>query len=264
MQTMLWNGPAGQAWVDEQELLDLMLEPFLSILLDTTGSARNVLDVGCGTGTTTLALAQERACVGIDISKPMLELARSRAQQRGSSAEFVLADAQLHAFEPAQFDLIVSRFGVMFFEDPVAAFSNLKRAARGRLSFVAWRGPEENPFLTTAEQAAAPLLPELPRARADTPGPFGLCSKDRLAGILRESGWENIEIQPLQVPCGFPSQLLSRYYTRIGPLGQMLPQLDKEFRERLLPIVHSAYSKFLEDDQVRFSAATWLVSAGPQ
>lgn len=261
MQSSLWNGPVGQAWADEQALLDHLLEPFLDILVAALGETQAVLDVGCGTGATTLAVARTRRCVGLDVSQPMLELARARAAQEGSAAEFILADAETYPFEAGSFDLLLSRFGVMFFQDPTAAFANLRRAASDRLKFVAWRSPEENLFLTTAERAARPFLPDLPARCADAPGPFGLCSAERTRGILQASGWADVEIEPLDVPCALSWQAVERYCARIGPLGQVLPQLDPDTGSRVLEAVRAAYAPFRQGQQVRFTAAAWLVSA---
>src|SRR5690349_15766118 len=122
-QATLWNGPAGRAWVDAQEPLDQMFQPFEDLLVAAiaAGSGGRVLDVGCGTGSTTLAVARRLGptgrCKGIDISEPMLAAARARAAREGVPASFIRADAQVHAFAPASFDMIISRFGVMFFED---------------------------------------------------------------------------------------------------------------------------------------------------
>ena len=145
-----------------------------------------VLDVGCGTGSTTLAVARRLGakgrCIGIDISEPMIAAARARAEREGTPASFIRADAQTHAFEPASFDMIISRFGVMFFDDSVRAFANLRRAAKQTpsLRFIAWRSAAENPFMTTAERAAAPLLPNLPARRPDAPGQFAFADRDRV------------------------------------------------------------------------------------
>ena len=153
-----------------------------------------VLDVGCGTGSTTLAVARRLGakgrCIGIDISEPMIAAARARAEREGTPASFIRADAQTHAFEPASFDMIISRFGVMFFDDSVRAFANLRRAARddAELRFIAWRSAAENPFMTTAERAAAPLLPNLPARRPDAPGQFAFADRRRVYSILEESG----------------------------------------------------------------------------
>lgn len=173
-QSALWNGPSGRAWVDTQAPIDRMFEPLEKLLADAVAksSARSVLDVGCGTGAVTLAIARrlgaDAQCTGIDISARMIDAARARAERSGVQARFVCADVQTHAFEPASVDLIVSRLGVMFFDDPVRAFANLRHAARpnAQMRFIAWRSAADNPFMTIAEQAAAPLLPNLPARRA--------------------------------------------------------------------------------------------------
>lgn len=177
-QAARWNRPGGNAWVEMQAVLDEMFRPFEDLLVDavSAGHGSRVLDVGCGTGGITLAVARRLApagrCLGVDISEPVIAAARARAEQEGTPASFVRADAQDHAFEPASFDFVISRFGVMFFNDSVRAFENLRHAStdEGRLRFVAWRAPAENPFMTTAERAAAPLLPDLPARRPDGPG----------------------------------------------------------------------------------------------
>lgn len=179
-QVTRWNGGAGQGWVATQELLDALFKPFENLLVEAAAAAAggSVLDVGCGTGAVTLALARRLGAkarsVGVDISEPMLAAARARAAREALPASFVRADAQVHAFEAASFDVIVSRFGVMFFDDSIRAFANLRRAATegAALRFVAWRSATENPFMTAAERAAAPLLPDLPARPPDGPGQF--------------------------------------------------------------------------------------------
>src|SRR5919108_4829641 len=131
-QVNLWNGAAGDAWVDAQEMLDRMYQPFNDRLVEavTTRSALRVLDLGCGTGSTTLDIARRLGgagrCSGVDISRPMLAVAKRRAAAEGLAAEFILADAQVQAFGAGSFDMIVSRFGAMFFDNPVGAFANLR------------------------------------------------------------------------------------------------------------------------------------------
>jgi SAM-dependent methyltransferase len=231
------------------------------------GHGGRVLDVGCGTGGTTVAVARrlgaEGECVGVDISGPMVEAARARAAREGARASFVRADAQDHAFEPAAFDAVVSRFGVMFFEDPVRAFTNLRRAAKegARLRFIVWRDLAQNPFMTTAERAAAPLLPDLPERRPDAPGQFALSDSDRVRRLLEESGWAGIDIRPVDAPCVLPETELAPYFSRFGPVGIALRDADERTRARVVDTVRAAFDPFVHGTEVRFTAACWQIDA---
>ena len=268
-QTTLWNGLAGRAWVEAQELLDQMFKPLEDLLIEAVvaGSGRRVLDVGCGTGSTTLAVARlpgaKGHCIGIDISEPMITAARARAEREGTPASFIRANAQDHAFEPASFDMIISRFGVMFFDDSVRAFANLRRAAKddAELRLVAWRSPSENPFMTTAERAAAPLLPNIPARRPDAPGQFAFSDQRRVHRILEESGWAGIDIQAIDVPCTLPEKELVRYLTRLGPLGLILHEADDRTRTQVIETVRAAFEPYVHGAEVRFTAACWMVTA---
>jgi hypothetical protein len=178
-------------------------------------------------------------------------------------ARFICANAQEHAFEPASVDVIISRFGVMFFDDPVRAFANLRSAgvSGAALRSIVWRSPAENPFMTTAERAAAPLLPELPARRPDAPGQFALANADRVAAILRESGWTESEIQPLDVPCTLPETALVRYITQLGPVGRILQEADEATRTRVIEAIRPAFEPYVHGADVRFTAACWLITA---
>jgi len=267
-QQELWNGRAGCAWVEAQAALDRMFRPFEDLLVQQVpaGSGWSMLDVGCGTGATTLALARRTSpggrAVGIDISEPMITLARQRAESEGSAASFLVADAQTHIFEPS-FDLVTSRFGVMFFSDPVAAFANLKTSLRpgGTLAAIAWRAAAENPFMTTAERAAAPLLPDMPARRPDGPGQFAFADRGKVTSILNESGWAEVDLQPLDIACALPAAELDRYVTRLGPLGLVLQDADEGTRSRVIDAVRSAFRPFAHGDEVRYSAACWMIRA---
>jgi SAM-dependent methyltransferase len=268
-QARLWNGPSGQAWIDLQDALDRSLQPFEDLLVQAVAaqSAHQVLDVGCGTGATTIALARRLAdggrCTGIDISNPMIAVARARAERAGSRARFICADAQTHAFEPAAFDCLVSRFGVMFFDQPVQAFANLRRAARTNASvyFVAWRSEAHNPFMTTAERAAAPLLPALPARRSDGPGQFAFADRDRVRSILNDSGWIDIHIQPIDVACTMGKGELDRYVTRLGPVGRALREVDPPTHARVVATLREAFTPYVRGDVARFTAACWMIGA---
>jgi SAM-dependent methyltransferase len=268
-QTKRWNGPAGCAWVDAQELLDRLYEPFEKMLVDAASarSASRVLDVGCGSGGTTVAVARQLGvkghCTGIDISEPMIAAARARAERDHTPATFIVADAQAFAFEPASFDLIMSRFGVMFFSDPVHAFVNLRRAAADEadLRCIAWRSPDENGFMTMAERVAGPLVPDLPIRQPDEPGQFGLATGDRVARILKDSGWTAIDLQPIDVTCTMPEPELVRYIARFGPVGLALQGVDEETRTRIAETIRPAFDPFVHGADVRFTAACWMIAA---
>jgi SAM-dependent methyltransferase len=269
-QAALWNGASGDAWVGMQGVLDVMLAPFESVLIEHgvhEGTGR-VLDVGCGAGATTLSAARRLgpggSCLGVDLSSALIDVARERARrERVDNARFVHADAQTHAFEPHAFDAVISRFGVMFFDDPVAAFANIRRAARGdaELAVVTWRGPAENPFMTTAARAAAPFLPSLPTPDPNAPGQFGLSDPDRVRRILDASRWNRVDISPIDLPVSIPERDLRDYVTRLGPVGHALREADDDTRVRASAAVRAAFDSFVRDGAARFDAACWLVRA---
>ncbi len=268
-QTALWNGIAGQAWVDAQDVIDAMFTPIEDLLVEAvvTTPRHRVLDVGCGTGGTTLAVARALGangrCLGIDISGPMIAAAIARAEREGSSARFIRANAQAHAFEPASFDMIISRFGVMFFDDPIRAFANLRRGTRcgAELRFVAWRSAAENPFMTVAERAAAPLLPNIPARDPSGPGQFAFADRRLVHKVLVQSGWADIEIRPIDLPCVMPEKELVRYLTRFGPVGRVLQEADEPTRARVIEIARRAFDPYVHGAEVRFTAACWTVGA---
>ncbi len=270
-QAALWNGVAGRGWVEAQALLDQLFMPFEQMLVGAAAERPRdgVLDVGCGTGATTLAVARQLGikgrCTGVDISEPMIDTARARAACEGLPATFICADAQRHAFATASVDLVMSRFGVMFFEDPVEAFGKLRRTTRdgGDLKLIVWRGPEENPFMTRAEETARPLLPDLlPRREAGAPGQFGFADPQRVRGILEASGWGAIDFESLDVSCSFPESELTMYLTRLGPLGRVLPEVAEPLRTQVVDAVRAEFeASYVQDGEVWFGASCWMVSA---
>ncbi|PDT74568.1 class I SAM-dependent methyltransferase [Bradyrhizobium sp. C9] len=268
-QVRLWNGAAGLAWVETRDVLEAMFKPLEALLVRAVAdaAASHVLDIGCGTGATTIAVAHmlgpQGHCTGIDISAPMIAAARVRAEREGLSTDFICADAQTHGFAQANFDIIISRLGVMFFADPVQAFANLRRAARpgAALRFIAWRDAAENLFMTTAERAAKPLLPDLPARRPDAPGQFGFADRERVARILEDSGWDAVAIEPVDVALSFPASELTRYVSWLGPVGTTLQGMEKPRRTEVIETVRGAFDRYIHGNEIRFTAACWMVAA---
>jgi SAM-dependent methyltransferase len=269
-QAALWNDAAGRNWVDMQDILDRMLAPFETLLVEEAfpGEGRRVLDIGCGAGATTMGMARRLGpggfCLGVDISGPLVASAKARAAEEGlPTAAFVQADAQTYAFEVEDFDAVISRFGVMFFDDPEAAFGNIRRAAqRGAgLHFVAWRSPAENPFMTTAARAAARYLPEIPAPAPSAPGQFGFADGERVRQILDASGWTDINVRPVDVPMVVPEADLMAYVTRMGPVGLVLQAADKAKRAEVAGVLAAAFEPFIREGAARFTSACWLASA---
>ncbi|WP_129777877.1 class I SAM-dependent methyltransferase [Peristeroidobacter soli] len=270
-QVALWNEASGRTWVEMQQVLDRMLAPFEAPLIDAgfPGQGGQVLDVGCGAGATTRAMAQRLGtsgrCVGADISEPLLAAAKAGTAADGvGTATFIQADAQTHSFDANRFDAVISRFGVMFFDDPVAAFTNIRRAVRvgGKLAFVAWRSPAENPFMTTAKRAAEPLLPTLPAPDPNAPGQFAFADGDRVRRILEASGWSDINLERLDVEGAAAQPELLAYVTKLGPVGLALKEMnDEALRARVIEVVHAAFRPYIKNGEARFSMATWLVTA---
>lgn len=269
-QAALWNDASGKAWVEMQPILDGVLAPFERLLVDAgyPGEGSNVLDIGCGAGATTLAMARRIGdggrCVGLDISQPLVALAAERARVgEVANASFEVGDAQAYAFESGHFDAVVSRFGVMFFEDPVAAFTNIRQAARhdGKLAFVAWRSPVENDFMTTAMRAAAPFLPPASAPDPDAPGQFAFADGAKVKRILGASGWSSIKVERVDVQCRIAEGDLMKYATRLGPVGAALREVDKATAEKITTVLPAAFAPFVVAGEARFNAACWLATA---
>ena len=195
-QVDYWNTGAGPVWAELQDMLDRQLDPLgraAQQALDVAPGER-VLDIGCGCGHTTLALAEAASpngqVLGVDISGPMLAVARGRAATN-PVIRFIEADAQTADLPSGAFDAAYSRFGVMFFADPAAAFGNIRRAVRagGRLGFVCWRAFSENLWMRGPAEAAAAFLPSAPAPDPEAPGPFAFADPSRVRRILEEAGW---------------------------------------------------------------------------
>jgi SAM-dependent methyltransferase len=268
-QIEYWNTQAGPTWVESQAHVDRLLAPLTAILLERAAAqaGERVLDVGCGCGDTSLQLAQAGADVwGIDISGPMLARAEERAKELDlDNIVFSQTDASTQPLTPDH-DLIVSRFGVMFFADPTAAFRNLRTglSREGRLCFLCWQPPGENPWMSIAGAAVQPLLtppetPPDPRA----PGPFAFADREYLARVLGDSGFRAIDIRSVAVDVHIADNLDDALdsQSRIGPLARALQELEGEERERAVAAARDALSAHVTEDGLDLGAACWLVYA---
>ena len=267
-QIRFWNEKAGHDWTVLQERMDANLAAIgdAVLALAHVKSGETVLDVGCGTGATSLVLAQGGGKVtGLDVSKPMLELARRRATLAGLDIAFIEADASLYLFQP-EFDLIFSRFGVMFFDDPIGAFANLHKALKpgGRLVFVCWRTAPENLWAFAPLMAAMPFLPEQPPPDPNAPGPFAFADPQRILSILSDVGFHNVETRKYDgvMRMGSDTATIAAQTLQIGPLSRAVVEADEATRAKIVEAVRAAMAKFVTPDgEIAPPTACWLVSA---
>jgi SAM-dependent methyltransferase len=273
-QITYWNEQSGQKWVELEALIDEQIADLGLAVMDRAKLApgERVIDVGCGCGQTSLQLAERvgpgGSVIGIDISTVML----ARAQERAAAYDlpqlrFENADAQTAALAALRADLVFSRFGVMFFADPPAAFANLRRALKpgGRLTFGCWQELKRNPWLLVPLLAAAEhvALPDPPAP--DAPGPFALADPGRLRAILASAGFDTIGLEPcereLAVGGGGSLEQAVRFLVQLGPLGTVLRDADGPTRARATAAVREALAPFASHGAVRMKCAAWIVSA---
>ena len=271
-QIAYWNGPGGQRWADRQAAQDILLRPVLDILIDRARplAGERIIDVGCGSGASSIALAEKVAptghVLGVDVSGPMLTRARQSAPKE-LPVEFVLADATVYPLEPASFDLLASRFGVMFFADPALSFTNMRKALKpsGRLAFACWREPRENPFFMAPLQAVYKHVPKLPQQGPEDPGPFAFASEARVHRILGEAGFAAIGMEPcnlaLDVAIGRGLEAAVRSSLEIGPASRALEGHPEDVRAAAVNSIREALTPFAKGETVPLPAAIWIVTA---
>ena len=269
-QAAYWNDLAGLTWAELSPLLDRQIEGVgaAAIAAFAPQAGERLLDVGCGCGQTTLALAGKvgpgGAVVGLDISRPMLAVAAERARAAGlANVSFVEADAQTHAFEPASFDGLFSRFGVMFFSDPTAAFHNLLGALKpcGRLVFACWRSIAENPIMSAPMAAASRHLTPPPPPEPGAPGPFAFADPERVRDILSSAGFGRIEITPFDTQMGGNTlEDALKLALRVGPLGAQLRE-NPGLAPTIIDEVRKMLAGHLRDGAVWMDGAVWIVTA---
>ena len=269
-QVAHWNGRGGEAWLASYDRIQRSIAGFSEDVLgaaDATPGER-VLDVGCGTGETTALLAKAVGgtgrVLGVDISEVLVSAAR---QRNIANAVFEVGDAATWAFETAAFDLVFSRFGVMFFADPVAAFRNFRRALRpsGRLVFLCWRTPQENPWGLVPMRAAAPFLPPMERPGTEDPGQYSFGDKARVERILKEAGFTGLSFQPLDrpVPLGPDIPTVLDNLGKMGPLARQFADAEPAQVEKAKQAVAEVLRPYATAEGVRLAGACWLVRAQP-
>ena len=274
-QTEFWSGSGGEYWVVNQQQMDTMLQPLGEQALARLdlGNVRHLLDIGCGTGSTTLDIATRLSdgarVTGADLSVPMTDYARSRLAPAGlTNADFMTCDLQIDQLEADVFDAAFSRFGVMFFDQPVTGFSNIRTAMKSGapLAFVCWQPPSENLWHSLAVATAKQFIemPAPPERRA--PGPFAFAETDYVSGILTDAGFGDIVIEPhtqtVELFSGQDVRSAAENFARINPIiSAFVTEAGEDKTEPLIDGLAQALAPYHKDGALHFPSATWLVSA---
>ncbi|MEM1086289.1 MAG: class I SAM-dependent methyltransferase [Pseudomonadota bacterium] len=269
-QIEYWNGKAGERWRDDARALDQLLAPFLDAVLEALPQdlSGQVLDVGCGGGSLSLAALEGfsgMSATGVDVSKPLLSLANERAKGINGAA-FIEADASTYS-SPTKFDALMSRFGVMFFADPVAAFSNLHGQVKPEapISFACWRAAAENSWVMTPLKAAHGFLSDhLPMPPARAAGPFAFAESDYVTHILDSAGWRDVWVEPWDGVLTMPGETLSdtaEFSLTIGPLARLIAEHDIDRAKLKAALIALLEEQVGSNGKVELSAAAWIVTA---
>jgi SAM-dependent methyltransferase len=272
-QVAFWNGPGGEMWVGRQDRTEATLAPVAdaAIALAAPRAGETVIDIGCGAGATTLALAQAVGpgghVTGLDVSEPLLEVARRR--DAPANVDWVLADASRHAFTLASVDLLFSRFGVMFFGDPANAFANLRGALRpgGRLVFACWRPFDQNPWMGVPLRAVQTLVPALPRPGPEDPGPFSFADRARVDRILTHAGFAAPRYTPfdmaMDIAGGQGVDMAVAQALQVGPARTLLQDQPEDVVAAATAAIRTALLPHVDGGSVRLAGAVWLVDSVP-
>ncbi|HCD16200.1 MAG TPA: hypothetical protein DEQ83_01015 [Rhodobiaceae bacterium] len=274
-QIEFWSGSGGEYWVVNQQQMDTMLQPLGEQALARLdlGDVRHLLDIGCGTGSTTLDIAtrlgEGARVTGADLSVPMTDYARSRLAPAGiTNADFMTCDLQTDTLEPDMFDAAFSRFGVMFFDQPVVGFSNIRGAmiSGAPLAFVCWQAPSENLWHSLAVATAREFIdmPAPPEPRA--PGPFAFAETDYVTSLLEQAGFGDIVIAPhkqtVEMFSGQDVRSAAENFARINPvISAFVAEAGEDKAEPLIDALAEALTPYHKNNVLNFPSATWLVSA---
>lgn len=267
-QAAAWDGDEGEQWAARPEFYDSSIRRHHARLLAAAriGSDDHVLDIGCGNGLTTRDAARAATAglaVGVDLSSQMIERAWAFAADEGlANASFVQADAQVHPFAPEAFDIVISRFGSMFFADQVAAFTNIKRAmcSGARLVLLSWQALAKNEWLTSFSQAMS-LGQGLPTPPADAPSPFGHADPDRTTQILTDAGFEDVALDDINETMYFGADADDAFATLSELFAWMMQGLEGSDRSTALEKLRATLGAHETADGVAYDSAAWLITA---
>ena len=273
-QRDFWSTGPGRYWVSRQEDMDLLFRPMTEALDRVVGprTGMEIVDIGCGAGGTSLHFADRVGAsgrvTGLDISAPLVEKCRQRAREQGcGNVSFVLGDAQVHPFAEGSADTVVSRFGVMFFEDTGAAFANLARALKpgGRMVFATWAAGPKNPWFTMPRDAMIDFFGDMPAVDPDAPGPMALRDVDRVCGLLAGAGLANVSGQEMSVPIHHPGGLEAALDVQreIGPIQRAMADRGASVadRETIIDGLRGRFAGFAHDGGIDIPAAINIFSA---
>jgi len=271
-----WNDQSGERWVANQARLDAMVAVFGQAAIEAVAPAtgERVLDIGCGAGASSLALAALVGAggqvLGVDISEPLIGRARALVPL-DTPALFQVADASSAELPEGAFDVLFSRFGVMFFDDPVGAFAHMRRALRpgGRVAFVCWRGAAENDWVRLPMSALKGIVPPTAPPHPEAPGPFSFGDRERVARILNAAGFTDIAITPFDasVPFGEGQTWDAaiddavKMALEVGPLSRTLADQPDDIRARASAAVRAAFAGRAGEQSVMIDGAAWIVMA---
>ena len=268
-QSEFWNGDAGQRWVTFSDRLDSMLLPFAQQILTAAhiSSDEDVLDIGCGGGALSLMASKVgKSVLGVDISKPLIDLAWERSKMM-ETVEFAHGDAAEMSYDKKR-DVVVSRFGVMFFSDPVNAFANIRNQIRGdgRMVFACWQSPMKNLWARAPLEAAMPFFKQPPTPREPhAPGPFAFADSEYLTDTLMDAGWKTVELtdwtSKIRLPGGDVEETAA-FMMEMGPLSKIMKDQDLDEKRVQSALIEKLSHAANADGTVDMQASVWIVRAG--
>lgn len=268
-QSDYWNGEAGQRWVTFSDRLDAMLGPFAELILNAANIKpdETVLDIGCGGGALSLIAAQAaQSVLGVDISQPLIGLAQERAKEI-PSVTFRCEDAATISLDEKR-DVVISRFGVMFFSDPVTAFVNIRNQVKpsGRMVFACWQSPMKNLWAKAPLEAAMPFFKEPPtQPEPHAPGPFAFADSEYLTDTLMDAGWKTVELTDWTGEIRLPGEDVEEtaaFMTEMGPLSKIMKEQDLDEKRVQSALIEKLSKAANADGTVDMQGSVWIVKAG--